>query len=104
MNIVQRFKKGLKKSSTYLTTNIINSLKSSKISEATIDEIESHGWSLNPGRYVGIAEGKEDDFDFKERLGELKEELEILNAGSERLEKIISGNINLVLMDSNESP
>ena len=41
MNIVQRFKKGLKKSSTYLTTNIINSLKSNKIDDATIDEIES---------------------------------------------------------------
>lgn len=41
MNILQRFRQGLQKSSTYLTTNIINSLKSSKISEATIDEIES---------------------------------------------------------------
>ena len=41
MNIVQRFKKGLQKSSTYLTTNIIDSLKSNRINDATIDEIES---------------------------------------------------------------
>ena len=41
MSIVQTFKQGLKKSSTYLTTHIINSLKSSKINDETINEIES---------------------------------------------------------------
>jgi len=41
MNIVQKFKHGLKKSSKYLTINIIDSLKSKKISIETIDEIES---------------------------------------------------------------
>ena len=35
---------------------------------ATIDEIEAQGWSLNPGRYVGVAAGEEDDGDFHERL------------------------------------
>jgi type I restriction enzyme M protein len=31
---------------------------------ATLDEIEAQGWSLNPGRYVGVAERKEaEDFD-----------------------------------------
>ena len=42
---------------------------------ATISEIEAQGWSLNPGRYVGVAARVEDDFDFKERLEELNEEL-----------------------------
>ncbi|MEX0928678.1 MAG: N-6 DNA methylase, partial [Balneolales bacterium] len=43
---------------------------------ATLDEIEQQGWSLNPGRYVGVTARVEDDFDFKERLTELNEELE----------------------------
>ena len=41
MNIVQKFKLGLQKSSSYLTSHIIDSLKSKKIDEKTIDEIES---------------------------------------------------------------
>ena len=28
---------------------------------ATIKEIEAQGWSLNPGRYVGVAPGEEVD-------------------------------------------
>ena len=47
---------------------------------ATVKEIEAQGWSLNPGRYVGVAEEEADNFDFKERLEELNEELETLNA------------------------
>ena len=41
MNIVQNFKKGLQKSSRYLTTNIFNNLKNNKIDDETIDSIES---------------------------------------------------------------
>ena len=41
MNIFKKFKKGLYKSSSYLTTNIINSLKLNKISDEKIEEIES---------------------------------------------------------------
>ena len=33
---------------------------------ATLKEIEAQGWSLNPGRYVGVTEKGEDDFDFSE--------------------------------------
>ena len=47
---------------------------------ATIAEIEAQGWSLNPGRYVGVAERAADDFEFAVRLEELNEELETLNA------------------------
>ncbi len=54
---------------------------------ATVDEIEDQGWSLNPGRYVGVAEGAADDFDFKERLQELNEELEVLNEEAMKLAK-----------------
>ena len=64
---------------------------------ATIKEIEAQGWSLNPGRYVGVAEGEADDFDFKERLGELSEELETLNVEAREFEERISSNIQKVL-------
>ena len=70
---------------------------------ATLDEIEDHGWSLNPGRYVGVAEGAEDDFDFKERLEELNKELEVLNAEGQDLEDTIGKNINSLLITSKGS-
>lgn len=43
---------------------------------ATFKEIEAQGFSLNPGRYVGVADREEEDFDFFEQLEELNEELE----------------------------
>ncbi len=42
---------------------------------ATRSEIDSQGWSLNPGRYVGVAELATDDLDFTEELIALNEEL-----------------------------
>ncbi|MEE9443218.1 MAG: class I SAM-dependent DNA methyltransferase [candidate division Zixibacteria bacterium] len=60
---------------------------------ATLNEIESQGWSLNPGRYVGVADRTEDDFDFNERLGELNEELEVLNVEARELEERIAENV-----------
>lgn len=35
---------------------------------ATLEEIKTQGWSLNPGRYVGVTKRDEDDEDFFERL------------------------------------
>lgn len=63
----------------------------------TLKEIEEQGWSLNPGRYVGVQEKAKDDFDFKERLQELNEGLEELNAEAKELEEDISNNINKLL-------
>jgi len=60
---------------------------------ATIDEVEEQGYSLNPGRYVGVADKEEEDFDFKERLEELQEELEVLNSEAHELEEKISENV-----------
>ncbi len=59
---------------------------------AHMDEIKAQGWSLNPGRYVGITERAEIDFDFKEKFGELNEELERLNIEAHGLEEQISLN------------
>ncbi|MEO8289175.1 MAG: class I SAM-dependent DNA methyltransferase, partial [Chloroflexota bacterium] len=64
---------------------------------ATLGEIEAQGWSLNPGRYVGVADRPADDFDFKERLEELNEELETLNAEARELEERIAVNLNTLL-------
>ncbi|WP_445245646.1 type I restriction-modification system subunit M [Microcoleus sp. OTE_8_concoct_300] len=65
---------------------------------ATLDEIEAQGWSLNPGRYVGVAERKEaEDFDFAARLEELNEELEILNVEARGLEETIAENVMMLL-------
>ena len=59
---------------------------------ATLKEIEAQGWSLNPGRYVGVAPGEEvSDEDFKEQLETLNEELETLNAQARELEQTIAG-------------
>jgi len=62
-----------------------------------IADIEAQGWSLNPGRYVGVAARSEEDFDFRERLEELNEELENLNAEARELEKQIAENVAKLL-------
>lgn len=67
---------------------------------ATLKEIEAQGWSLNPGRYVGVAPGKEvSDEDFKEQLEALNEELEVLNVQARELEATIGGNVAEILED-----
>jgi len=65
---------------------------------ATLDEIEAPGWSLNPGRYVGVVQRQEaEDFDFAARLEELNEELEILNVEARGLEETIAENVVMLL-------
>ena len=64
---------------------------------ATVAHIEAQDWSLNPGRYVGVAEEGGDDGDFAIRLGELNEELEVLNSEARELEELIANNIPKVL-------
>jgi type I restriction enzyme M protein len=64
---------------------------------ATIADIEAQGWSLNPGRYVGVAERAADDFEFAVRLEELNEELETLNVEARELEERIAENVERLL-------
>ena len=64
---------------------------------ATVEEIEAQGWSLNPGRYVGVATQETEDFDFTQRFTELNEELEILNAEAHQLEERIAENVAKIL-------
>ena len=65
---------------------------------ATLAEIESVGWSLNPGHYVGVAPGEDvSDEDFKEQLEALNEDLTALNAQARELEAIITQNVAEIL-------
>jgi len=65
---------------------------------ATLKEIEAQGWSLNPGRYVGVAADEAvSDEDFKAQLETLNEELALLNAQARELEATIAGNISQIL-------
>jgi type I restriction enzyme M protein len=64
---------------------------------ATLEEVAAQGWSLNPGRYVGVGARAADDVDFTERLEELNEELEVLNAEARALESQIAANVATLL-------
>ncbi|MCZ4311598.1 type I restriction-modification system subunit M [Vibrio atlanticus] len=65
---------------------------------ATKAEIIEQNYSLNAGRYVGIAEGEQEhDKEFSENLETLQEELEALNLEAHQLERSISTGITKVL-------
>ena len=66
---------------------------------ATRAEIAAQGWSLNPGRYVGVAEREVDDGDWLEELEALNEELEVLNVEARELEARIGENVVGLLED-----
>ncbi len=59
----------------------------------TLSEIEKQSWSLNPGRYVGVAAAEEDGIDFCVRLEELNEELEKLSSEAAVLQGQIVSNV-----------
>jgi type I restriction enzyme M protein len=61
---------------------------------AEIDEIGSHGWSLNPGRYVGISSVRQDDLAFSERFRELAEEFQTLSIEAQELVQRVVGDIS----------
>ncbi|HOW28293.1 MAG TPA: class I SAM-dependent DNA methyltransferase [Elusimicrobiota bacterium] len=64
---------------------------------ATVKEIEEQGWSLNPGRYVGVTEKIDTDQDFHEQIKTLNSELEKLNAEANKLEVVIGQNVSQLL-------
>lgn len=64
---------------------------------AMLDEVREHGYSLNPGRYVGVADKPEDEFEFYERLEEMNEELERLNLEARELEGRIAENVTQIM-------
>ena len=59
-----------------------------------LKELEANDWSLTPGRYVGVApEDEDEDFDIKETLREIHDELEGLNREAVALATTISRNL-----------
>ena len=60
---------------------------------ASIADIVAREYSLNPGRYVEVADREEDEFDFNERLTELNDTLEQLNSEARELEERIAHNV-----------
>ena len=65
---------------------------------APLKDIEAQGWSLNHGRYVGVATGEVvSDEDFKAQLEALNDELETLNSQALDLEQTIARNVAEIL-------
>jgi type I restriction enzyme M protein len=65
---------------------------------ASVAEIEAQGWSLNPGRYVGVAPGEEvSDEDFNAQFEALNEDFERLTGEARKLEKTIAKNATEIL-------
>ncbi len=61
---------------------------------ASRSDIAAQGWSLNPGRYVGVAPGRTvDNEEFRTKLAALHEELEGLNADAALLQARIAQNV-----------
>ena len=52
---------------------------------ATVEEIDDQGWSLNPGRYVQVADSRVSDEVFATQMALLTEQFEVLSAEAVRL-------------------
>ncbi len=63
----------------------------------SLKEIEAQSWSLNPGRYVGVAAEVVGDADFKLRFEELLDEFSRLSDEAKALEEAIRGRAQLIL-------
>jgi len=66
----------------------------------TLSKIKAQDWSLNPGRYVGVADRESEVAEFAGRLEELNEGLEALNAKARELEERVAENIARLLEGS----
>jgi type I restriction enzyme M protein len=65
---------------------------------ASRNEVKAQDWSLNPGRYVGVAPGEAiDDEEFKSRLEAMQEDMERLNVEAAQLQARIAETIAEVL-------
>ena len=60
----------------------------------TREVIANNDFSLTPGRYVGVAPHIDDDFDYEERMAEIKIELQGLNEESTELAQRIQDDLN----------
>jgi type I restriction enzyme M protein len=65
---------------------------------ASIEKVREMDYVLTPGRYVGLVEEDDDDFDFNERFTQLKAEFEEQLKEEEKLNKLILENLDKVKM------
>ena len=64
---------------------------------AEIGQLDSQGWSLNPGRYVGVRSGRVDDVEFVADMERLQEEFSMLNSEATTLSDTVETAIEGVL-------
>ncbi|WP_196777535.1 SAM-dependent DNA methyltransferase [Malaciobacter marinus] len=66
-----------------------------------VDYIDEHDYSLNAGRYVGVAleDDNLDEEEFKTLMREKHQELQKLNSEANELEKLIDTNFSLLLQE-----
>ncbi len=64
---------------------------------AASEEIKKQGWSLNPGRYVGVPATEDDGIDYRHQLRTLAAEIEELNAAAADLQVRIAENVSDLL-------
>ncbi len=64
---------------------------------ATIEEIKSQNWSLNPGRYIGVLMTEVDTDDFVECVNDLQTKLLTSNLEANKLQEEINKNIRTIL-------
>jgi type I restriction enzyme M protein len=57
------------------------------------DDIAANDYSLTPGRYVGVASQIDEDFDYEERMADIKAELQGLNGEAIKLAQRIQENL-----------
>lgn len=60
-------------------------------------EIEQNGWSLNPGRYVGVTAVSRDEADFWDRFEALAEQFSVLSVEAHELESRIINHVAHVM-------
>jgi type I restriction enzyme M protein len=59
----------------------------------SLGEVIENDYSLTPGRYVGVTMVEDDGVDFKSRLMEIQQELDVLNNEAFELSKTIANNL-----------
>jgi type I restriction enzyme M protein len=63
----------------------------------SLDGVKENDYSLTPGRYVGVTMIEDDGVDFKSRLIEIQDELDVLNNEAFELSKTIANNLKELL-------
>ena len=64
---------------------------------ATLERIEQQGWSLNPGRYVGLAPHRVDGFKFAVTMELLEEQFAKLTEEAAKLSDLVQSSVHKIL-------